>query len=351
MKSITLLAFLSWLIAVFIPNVSLYASTSSMNQLGASIVPIEPTTFSSAAFKQTLRDLKSDHANSVTFIIPLRQSNEWSADIGYAYNDTTDKSLVIGVNYAHSLGLSVVLKPHITLDNGKWRATIDPGDRKGWFSNYEHYLKHYARIAEANKVEQFIIGTELVYMSSGSHNSDNTQQWKNIISNLRKVYTGKLGYGANWGPKGTWSDEKNQIQFWGNLDFAGVDAYFPLNASGSDVNSFKSAWETIKNSDMTPFANSIGKPVYLTEIGYQSTNGGYRDPGDFTKQNSVNLSEQANEYEALFSSWSSVSYMKGISIWEWKPYAHAGGQNDSDYTPQNKPAEKIMSSWFGKLTK
>jgi microcompartment protein CcmK/EutM len=75
--------------------------------------------------------------------------------------------------------------------------------------------------------------------------------------------------------------------------------------------------------------------------------GDYNYPWDFSINNGVNLTEQANEYQALFSYWNSVSFFKGISIWEWEPYTNAGGSSDTGYTPQNKPAEQIMSSWFG----
>ena len=33
-------------------------------------------------------------------------------------------------------------------------------------------------------------------------------------------------------------------------------------------------------------------------------------------------------------------------IWEWPP--GEGGTKDKGYTPENKPAEKVMRDWFAK---
>jgi hypothetical protein len=33
-------------------------------------------------------------------------------------------------------------------------------------------------------------------------------------------------------------------------------------------------------------------------------------------------------------------------IWNWEP--GAGGPKDKGYTPENKPAEKVLREWMGK---
>ena len=43
-----------------------------------------------------------------------------------------------------------------------------------------------------------------------------------LIGDVRRVYTGTLTYGANWG------DEVEQITFWDALDLVGVSFYEPL---------------------------------------------------------------------------------------------------------------------------
>jgi hypothetical protein len=36
-----------------------------------------------------------------------------------------------------------------------------------------------------------------------------------------------------------------------------------------------------------------------------------------------------------------------MSIWEWDSNPNGGGPTDTDYTPQGKPAEAILSAWYG----
>jgi hypothetical protein len=324
---------------------SAYADAAA--QEGVNITPSSPTSFGTADFYQSLKNLKADHANAVNFVIRLDQSTVSSTDIGPTNNTPTDASLVTAIQEAHSLGLMVTLKPHVDPNDGNWRAFIDPTNRAEWFQNYDVYLKHYAQIAQANGVEQYVIGTELIDMTSATHNSSNTAYWDGLISDVRSMYSGQLGYAANWGPTGSVLDEKNQIGFWDKLDFAGLDAYYPLSTATDDsVPSLEAAW-AVNGPDVQAFAAKVNKPLIITEIGYQSTKDSYLAPGNYQTSNGVDDSGQANAYQAFFSYWSSSNLLKGIYLWEWQPESNAGGSSDQDYTPQNKPAEAVMSAWFG----
>ncbi|MEK7623738.1 MAG: hypothetical protein AAB408_03670, partial [Patescibacteria group bacterium] len=55
--------------------------------------------------------------------------------------------------------------------------------------------------------------------------------------------------------------------------------------------------------------------------------------------------EQTNLYEALFSYWNDYSFVSGVALWEWSSDPNAGGW-ETGFTPQHKPAETVMSSWF-----
>ena len=68
----------------------------------------------------------------------------------------SDEELVALINYAHSLGVQVFLKPTANTANGEWRAFISffendvPCEPKwsDWFRSYTAFQLHYARIAE-----------------------------------------------------------------------------------------------------------------------------------------------------------------------------------------------------------
>jgi hypothetical protein len=326
-----------------IPAHASYASSIE----GASIQSTSATDFGSASFYQSLENLHADNANSVSLIIPLMQSNVSSTNIYTTSNTPTDAALVTAITEAHALGMTVTLKPHVDSGDGQWRAFIDPTDRATWFTNYGSFLQHYAQIAQANSVEQMVIGTELLDMSSATHNASNTGYWDTLIQNVRSVYSGKLGYAANWGPSGTNVDEKNQIAFWNKLDYAGVDAYYPLATSNDSDTSVGAFVSGLEQSDIPAFEQKINMPIEITEVGYRSANGTLTSPGDSSVGYGVNDTIQANAYQALFSYLSSLSYIKGVYLWDWKSNPTAGGPSDSDYTPQGKPAETVMAMWFG----
>ena len=315
-------------------------------QKGASIVPINTTTFSSPEFKQELQNLKKDNANYVDLIIPLYQKDAASSVI-FAGGDTpTDASIIDAIDYAHSLGLKVALKPHVELQTGAWRATIDPTNRYTWFLNYASILNHYALIAKTHKVEQFVVGTELVYLTDAKHNPLNTLLWRWLIQNIRVTYKGSISYAANWGP-GIW-DEKNKIGFWDAVDVVGVDAYYPVgtDAENNSVEYLTSSWATYAD-DVAKFSKKVGKPIIFSELGYRSATGAHTKPWDFGNATSSNTVEQANLYEALFRYWSNSPYVAGVHIWGFESTKQIG-PDDAGYSPQNKPAEQVIQNWFGK---
>ena len=48
----------------------------------------------------------------------------------------------------------------------------------------------------------------------------------------------------------------------------------------------------------------------------------------------------------MFDYWKDRDYFDGLHIWDWKVESNAGGISDKDYTPQNKPAEDILTQYF-----
>ncbi len=331
------------------PTSHSYAAISTW-QRGASIQPTTPTQFATPEFKQSLIKLKANNANYVNLVIPIYQYGIYDTNIWAGGDTPTDDTLVKAIGTAHSLGLKVSLKPHIESKDGQWRAKIDPANRTLWFENYGAFIKRYAAIAQAQGAEQFIIGTELIALTAHDHNVQNTPAWRALIAEVRKIYTGKIVYAANWGSG--LADEKNRIAFWDAVDVVGIDAYYPLggNYAETSVENFRNYWAQIEEYDIKPFQQKVNRPIVFTEVGYRSTNGTHIDPGNYHHTDGLNQQAQANLYEALFSFWNDKSYIDGIHVWNWDAKPDAGGANDPDYTPQNKLAEPVMKKWFGTTT-
>lgn len=313
---------------------------------GVSIFPTHPTDFESESFRQSLRDARDMGANEVALIIPIYQADYNSSDIYAGWDTPTDQSLISAIDYAHSLGMKVMLKPHLGPQNGGWRAYIDAHDRDAWYRNYGNYLNHIGDIGSQTGAEGMCIATELISMAAYTSNGDNTARWEKIISDLRQHFGGYITYSANWGGS-YFTEEVAHIGFWPSLDFIGISAYYPLAEGQRDPShdALVGSWSYWNDNKIRALHEQYGKDIVFTEIGYRSAYNSHNKPYDWP-QGGYDASEQFDDYQALFSYWNDQPYMKGIYIWNWESNPNHGGEGNTDYTPQNKPAESLIASWF-----
>lgn len=133
------------------------------------------------------------------------------------------------------------------------------------------------------------------------------------------------------------------------MDYIGVDAYYPLIPHGSNVNpsvsQLKDAWKLIV-SKLETTADTWGKEIIFTEIGYQSREGASQAPWG-VNSSQIDLEEQANCYQAVFDSLLDCKWWHGIFWWNWMTAFNQGGTNDNGYTASGKPAEDILRFYYG----
>jgi hypothetical protein len=155
------------------------------------------------------------------------------------------------------------------------------------------------------------------------------------------VYAGKLTYAANW-------DEFKRVPFWGEIDFIGIDAYFPLSDKKSPtVLEFESGWKAPKEEIMR-IQKKFNKPILFTEFGYRSVDFTGKKPWDSnTVKGNVNLQAQANGLQAIYNQFWAEEWFAGGFIWKWfHNHEKIGGQNNNRFTPQNKPAEVLLQQLY-----
>jgi hypothetical protein len=162
------------LAATLVRMSSLEAAVSDWQQ-GMSIYPNSSTDFGSENYKASIRAMKRLGLSHVTLIVPYYQKERDDSDIHAGANTPSDDALTNAINYAHSQGLKVMLKPHLDLEFRMWRAYIKAKDRDAWYRSYSSMLNHLGDIAERTNVEGICIGTELITMASFDENPDNTQ--------------------------------------------------------------------------------------------------------------------------------------------------------------------------------
>jgi hypothetical protein len=130
------------------------------------------------------------------------------------------------------------------------------------------------------------------------------------------------------------------------LDYVGIDAYFPLtNEIDPTMEELKNAWNQWVNT-MEAWQLTVNKPVVFTEIGYRSGDGANEAPWNYTISMSVDLQEQVDCYDAAFQTFWNRSWFYGFYWWNWETNPNAGGENDAGFTPQNKPVQSLITSWY-----
>lgn len=382
-------------------------------QKGMNVAAFRWNDFSGPRFRYWMRRLKLDaHADTAIFTArwiqywkdPLRSDDLTATDISPSYGTakrcdhhartdyTRCQTPTLGaerraIRYAKSLGLKTGIKPLVDIGRNPNASTDrryvnfdDPVAQQKWFASYRYMLAQYARLARDEHVNVLIIGTGLTKMTD-----DPVEQasWRQIIKDIRSGelmadgkggYTGILTYGARWDSIYKDAADTGAHQFfWDDLDFIGVEGFWPL-INGNDpehdnpsVAKLREGWTLNFLAGGRPpgvtvrsLYDEYHKPVLLTGLGYLSRGGTAADPskGDATQAaagGKVQLEPQANPYHASFDFWDSVArqggWFQGIYWWNWLPKLGSVKDN-GDYTPQGKPAEvELCLRQLGHFTK
>ena len=294
--------------------------------------------------KRSLKKLASTNTEWVAIITTWYQEKYDSTIIQSTLKTPSDESLVCAIKDAHALGMKVMLKPHLDLSKdigSAWRGEIDhrtTQDWIKWFNSYCDFICHYAKMAQEHDVEMFCIGTELTNPALLK-----PELWKEIIiKNVRRVYKGPITYAANW------HDEYVDIKFWEELDYAGLDPYFPLSDKEQPtLEDLKEGWHKFLE-DIEDWQASIDKPVIFTEIGYKSSTGAAKSPWEHSPGRELDLELQANCYRALLETFWEKEWFYGVYWWYWGTNERMGAGNNRGFIIQNKPVEEVLSKWYKK---
>ena len=235
--------------------------------------------------------------------------------------------------------IKIMLKPQIWVWRGGFTGYIEMKDEANWKlleSAYTKFILEYAKLAEACKVKIFCIGTELEKFIE-----NRPDYWNNLILEIKKLYKGKLTYAANW-------DEFKRTPFWNQLDYIGVDAYFPVsNSKTPTITECLEGWGTHK-AVIKALSEKNNKPILFTEFGYRSVDFSGKEPWKSDRSMSqVNIDAQTNTTQALFKTFWKEDWFAGGFVWKWfHNHEKAGGVNNSRFTPQNKPVEALIKSYY-----
>ncbi|MDA0177577.1 hypothetical protein C7H62_0723 [Mesoflavibacter sp. HG96] len=253
----------------------------------------------------------------------------------------TDKGVKQYVKALKKQQIKVMIKPQIWVSHGAFTGFIKMKSEEEWQEleqTYENFILDFAKVAEDINAEMFCIGTELEYFVA-----HRPKFWTQLIKKIRTIYKGKLTYAANW-------NEFTKTPFWADLDYVGIDAYFPVSdLKTPTVEDCLQGWNA-HLPDIKNVQKNTKKPILFTEFGYRSFDFSGKKPwltGNYDAN--PNLEAQVNTTKALFKTFWEEDWFAGGFVWKWfHNYEQSGGAKDNMFTPQNKPAEEIIRQYYKK---
>jgi len=283
-------------------------------------------------------------ANTLVIVTPRFQARVDSTEIRHVpAKCPTDDQLRRMFRRANERGLFTVLIPIVLIEEpgaDGWRGVIEPTDWDAWWRSYRAMIDWAARLATDAEIDLLAVGSEL------NSTQPQVDRWTTLIEHVRGVYPGQLTYAANW-------DRYERVPFWDRLDAISLSAYFELarDEPRAPVERIASAWMPIR-SQLLAYAERIGRPLLMTEIGYPSLPTANTRPWNYVAEEDQRADhrQQARCWEAFFEQWTAAvadtdGPMAGFCCYHWDPY-HRGDRFDTGYGVEGKPARRVIERGF-----
>lgn len=247
----------------------------------------------------------------------------------------TDIGLIHATRLARARGLHVLYKPHIWVGHDSWAGEIEmktEEDWAAWWRTYRRYILHHALLARWAGADSFCVGVEL------SKTVTREKDWRELIAAVRLFFPGPLTYAANW------YGDLEHVEFWDDLDFIGVDAYFPLSSSpqASRAELEKGARQIVDRFAAT--SRRWRKPILLTEVGFAAHRGAWVSPheehGEYSEE------DQALAYDVLFDALGRRPWLAGTFVWKAYTTGSSSGQR-ADFGFMGRKAEGVVGRYYG----
>ena len=294
----------------------------------------------------TLADLRAMGVTHV-FVVPFGwmaelDSPEVHFEPGTRWFSESEAGIRALAAEADSLGLKLAIKPHLWVRDGAFVGDVamrSEADWTAWETDYSAFMLFNARLAASVGADVLVIGTEL-----GKAVRARPAFFRRLIRDVRGLYLGRLTYAANW------YDDAEHVAFWPDLDFIGVQAYYPLSeAANPSAEALQQGWQAPLER-LERLARTTGRPVVFTEMGYRSHPGAAARPWQWPERGAdepVDTALQARLYRAFFEEVWPRPWFGGVVV--WKLYADTtrmARRSASDFTPQGKPAEAVLRRYF-----
>ena len=272
---------------------------------------------------ETMRELKEMGINWIT-IHPYAQIRPDGMVVDRHWRDNPRPEwLTRPIEEAHRLGLKMLIKPHIAYwgSSFSWRGEIEFATDEEWrlfFKSYDEWIEWV--VDACSEADAFVVGTEL----------DRTvrfdREWRSIIEQVRSRTDMPVTYAANW-------SEFRSIPFWDALDVIGIQWYFPVADSLGmpDPVELEESWDR-RIDEVGSFADSIGKKIVLTELGYNRSAAAALRPWEYRSGGPGAEEVQRRCLSVALEAVDRNDSLVGAFLWKWFPGSQ-GGRNFILSTP------------------
>lgn len=305
------------------------AGAQAQTWLGANVKRAAQAPWDSHAAVRSLHALREAGANAVAIVVFLWQPDPHSSALVRG-SDISDAELIQALRVARNLGLRVLLKPHVWVP-GHWAGEVQPkhGEYALWFDRYRRELERLARIAQAEGAAALAVGVELKQLAQ-------RPEWAAVIEGARRNFKGRLTYVASS------MDEAEAFAHWEHLDVVATSLY-------PRADDFERWVEALRRETgrLTALSARVGRAAWVAELGVRSMQGALDAPWASPEQRSgpVDLALQARALAAARRVVAQSGAIDALLVWCWYTDPEAGGRNDTDFTPQGKPAmESLLRS-------
>lgn len=254
------------------------------------------------------------------------------------FRDNLDQfHIVTPLQWSAEKQMPMMIKPHLAYWGTKfdWRGDIDFDTPEKWqrfFNDYKKWMAVQARIAEQNNASVLCIGTEL------RHTIRFEQQWREIIAMVRSLYTGKITYAANW-------DDYMKVPFWDDLDYVGIQAYFPLTQSETPTDTeIRNGWQQVL-SQLRDFSKKTGKQIVFTELGYNTSIRAAAEPWSHLKSSSKEAHDlQKRCLRAALELTANEPAIAGVFLWKW--FAETRSIHHENFNLQSPDVKSLIANMW-----
>lgn len=284
--------------------------------------------FNDAQIDSFLKRIPRTHVDSLT--IPVFGCQR-TIDDSYVDSCTVQnrKFIMHVAKIAQAQGFELIFLPILMTPKSEWRGFFQPKDIQKWFETYTVWIRELAKEARQFGMKEFIVASEFVKLYKY------TKQWKNVISEVRKEFSGPLIATVNW--------DSLDVGFWEDLDAIGISAYRPLSdETNPGQEELNKAWNKIRD-DWSAYSKKWKRPIHITELGYHSSTDAAKSPWEPSAKAKYNEQLQAKCFQAFKNTWEKDRNVVRVSVWSIGFPPQVG---EISFDPIGRPAESVLNAFF-----